>query len=168
MAIYKNGSFVADTWRKIDEGDAVPAAGQVIFTLDWWTQEQHVYDGSNVAIGLQIEPGTDLAAIAKDLPRFSLIAVNFPKFGDGRGYSLAHLLRERYNFTGELRAVGDVLLDQIQPMQRSGFDSFDITDTNTLRALEAGHIPAVHHFYQPGLSREIPAGTRPWTRRPAS
>ena len=167
MAIYKNGSFVADDWRKVDAGEAAPAAGHVIFTLDWWKQERHVYDGSNVAIGVQIEPGTELSEIAEDLPRLAMVAVSFPKFGDGRGYSLACLLRERYGFKGEIRAVGDVLLDQIQPMQRCGIDSFDISDANTLKALEAGHLPVVHHFYQPGLGREVPAGTRPWTRRPA-
>jgi uncharacterized protein (DUF934 family) len=167
MPIYKNGSFVADQWRQVDAGEAAPTAGHAIFTLDWWKQERHVYDGSNVAIGLLIEPDTKLEEIAEDLPRFALIAVDFPKFGDGRGFSLASLLRERFGFKGELRAVGEVLLDQLPVMLRCGFDSFSVTDENTLKALQAGHIPAVHYYYQPGLGREVPAGTRPWTRRPA-
>ena len=58
MALFKNGSFVADDWRTVGEGEAAPAAGHVIFTLEWWKQERHVYDGSNVAIGLLIEPAT--------------------------------------------------------------------------------------------------------------
>jgi uncharacterized protein (DUF934 family) len=57
-----------------------------------------------------------------------LIAVRFPKFGDGRGYSIARLLRERYGYRGELRAVGDVLRDQLLFMKRSGFDSFSLRE----------------------------------------
>ena len=167
MALFKNGSFVTDDWRTVGEGEAAPAAGHVIFTLDWWKQERHVYDGSNVAIGLLIEPATKLEEIAEDIHRFSLIAVSFPKFGDGRGYSQACLLRERHGFKGELRATGDVLLDQIQVMSRCGFDSFEISDANTLKALEEGRLQLMKHFYQPGKGAEAPTGTRPWLRKPA-
>jgi len=67
-------------------------------------------------------------AIADDLQRFAVIAVNFPKFGDGRGYSLARLLRERYGYKGELRAIGDVLHDFLYFMKQCGFDAFALRD----------------------------------------
>jgi uncharacterized protein (DUF934 family) len=78
--------------------------------------------------GAVIEPHEDPAALAALLSRLSLVAVRFPKFGDGRGYSIARLLRERYGYRGELRAMGDVLRDQLLFMKRSGFDSFDLRD----------------------------------------
>ena len=78
--------------------------------------------------GVVLEPHEDPAAIAPVLERISLVAVRFPKFGDGRGYSIARLLRERHGYRGELRAVGDVLRDQLLFMKRSGFDSFSLRD----------------------------------------
>jgi len=77
----------------------------------------------NIPLGLLIEPGQDLQVIAPDLSRFALIAVAFPKFTDGRGYSQARQLRGTYGFTGELRATGEVLFDQLQFLARCGFDS---------------------------------------------
>jgi len=113
---------------------------------------------------------------AKDTPerlaeaaRRPLIALKFDKFADGRAFSYAELLRERHAFTGELRATGEVLLDEIALMQRCGFTSFEVTDANTLRALNEGRLPKGALFYQPALGpREAPAGTRPWLRRAAS
>jgi uncharacterized protein (DUF934 family) len=78
--------------------------------------------------GAVLEPHEDPVALAALLNRLSLVAVRFPKFGDGRGYSTARLLRERYGYRGELRAMGDVLRDQLLFMKRSGFDSFDLRD----------------------------------------
>ena len=79
-------------------------------------------DQSN-ANAVRIEPGDDARALLGHLDRLALVEVNFPKFGDGRGYSSARILREA-GYTGELRAVGDVLVDQIAAMRRCGFDSF--------------------------------------------
>ena len=75
------------------------------------------------ANAVRLEPGDDARLLLPYLDRLSLIEVNFPTYGDGRGYSSARVLRE-HGFTGELRAVGDVLLDQLSHMRRCGFDSF--------------------------------------------
>ena len=93
------------------------------------------------------------------------IALTIPKFQDGRAYSMARLLRERHGFKGELRAIGEVLIDQIQPLLRCGFDAFDVTDPVTRAALEAGRVPGVTHFYQPGFKEAPKAGARPWLRQ---
>jgi len=78
-------------------------------------------------------------------------------------------LRERHGFKGELRATGDVLLDEIALMRRCGFTAFEVTDANTLRALKEGRLPKSALFYQPALGpREAPVGTRPWLRRATS
>ena len=78
--------------------------------------------------GVVLEPHEDPATIASALEHLALVAVHFPKFGDGRGYSIARLLRERHGYRGEVRAVGDVLRDQLLFMKRSGFDSFSLRD----------------------------------------
>ena len=80
------------------------------------------FEGSN-AVAVRIEPGEDARALIPNLDRLTLVEVTFPKFRDGRGYSSARILREA-GYTGELRAAGDVLVDQVAFMRRCGFDSF--------------------------------------------
>ena len=167
MALYKNGAFVADTWRYIVEGEEAPPAGRVILPLDWWRTERPAFEGSHVALGVRVEPGATLDDLIEDLPRFALIALSFPKFQDGRNFSLARLLRERGGFRGELRAVGDVLLDQIQAMARCGFDAFEITDPATERALREGRLPGLTHFYQNSAGSGSQGSIRPWARSAA-
>ncbi|ETI63777.1 hypothetical protein C100_10775 [Sphingobium sp. C100] len=91
------------------------------------TQEPAVtveaFTGQSNATAVRIEPGEDARELLPFLDRLSLVEVNFPGFGDGRGYSAARILREA-GYAGELRAVGDVLVDQIVAMRRCGFDSF--------------------------------------------
>jgi phosphoadenosine phosphosulfate reductase len=165
MALWKNGSFVEDSWRHVREGEDIPPAGHVIAPLDWWLQERDAFAGSNAAIGVRVQPGTDIASFAQDIGRLALIALVFPKFGDGRAFSMARLLRERYGFSGELRAVGDVLIDQMQMMERCGFDTFEIENDVTARLLRERGAPVYARFYQPGAGAEAAAGTRPWARR---
>ena len=81
------------------------------------------FTGQTNATAVRIEPSDDARALLPSLDRISLVEVNFPVFGDGRGYSAARILREA-GYKGELRAVGDVLVDQIVAMRRCGFDSF--------------------------------------------
>jgi uncharacterized protein (DUF934 family) len=81
------------------------------------------FAGASNAAAVRIEPGEDARALLGHLDQLALVEVNFPVFGDGRGYSAARVLREA-GFTGELRAVGDVLVDQIAAMRRCGFDTF--------------------------------------------
>jgi uncharacterized protein (DUF934 family) len=167
MSIFRNDGFVPDDWRNLAQAEDLPAEGEVILTVPQW-QAIHAQVPRDIPLGLFIEPGQDLRTIAPDFSRFALITVAFPKFTDGRGYSLARQLRGTYGFTGELRASGEVLFDQLQFLARCGFDSFDIKDAATIRLLEAGRRPRLGIFYQPGLGPEIPERTRPWARRAAS
>jgi phosphoadenosine phosphosulfate reductase len=166
--VYKKGAFVEDRWSHVAIGEGVPAAGHVILPLEWWKAERDAFAGSNVPLGLRIDPGTPLKCFADDVHRFSLLALVFPKFGDGRAFSTARLLRERLGFEGELRAVGDVLFDELQHMVRCGFDSFEISDPATQRLLREGRRNPLAHFYQAGAGPEIPLGTRPWLRSRSS
>ena len=117
-------------------------------------------------LGLRLEAGEAIDDIAADLPRFALIALGFPKFSDGRAFSTARLLREKHGYTGELRAVGNVLSDQIPLMRRVGFDTFEVTHAPTRRALIEGRIAEVALHYQPAAPSELVGrGPRPWLRR---
>jgi len=77
---------------------------------------------------IRLEPTDDPAAVAARLPKVSRVEINFPKFGDGRGFSIARLLRERYGYKGELRAVGEVARDHLYYMEQCGFDAFLLRD----------------------------------------
>lgn len=106
------------------------------------------------AAAVRIEPGDDARALIPHLERIALVEVNFPAFGDGRGYSSARILREA-GYTGELRAVGDVLVDQVAYMRRCGFDSFApdarLDEGDVAAAL--ARWPAV---YQPAADARVP------------
>ena len=152
MAYFAEGVFAADPWARRE-----------ILTL---TEFQERRDDLPLPLGLRLDPGSSLESIADALPAATLIAIAFPKFVDGRGYSMGWLLRSRYGYKGEMRATGDVLFDELQFMVRCGFDSFEITDPATLDLLRAGRgTSPFDRFYQPGLEREVPEGTRPWARR---
>jgi uncharacterized protein (DUF934 family) len=108
-----------------------------------------------------------LDGLEEDVERLTLIVLTFPKYTDGRAYSMARQLRERDDYGGELRAAGNVLRDQIAFMRRCGFDSFDVSHAGTLAAMLQGSIKSVDVHYQPaGLERReaVPPGTRPWLR----
>jgi len=165
MAVFKGDGFVADGWRYLAAGESVPPLGMVILNPAQWQELGVVMNGTDVPLGLYVEPGQDVQNILPDLRRFALIVIAFAKFTDGRGYSLARQFRSHHGFAGELRASGDILFDQLQLLARCGFDSFDITNAATLRLLEAGRRPWLDMFYQPGLGPELPDNTRPWARR---
>lgn len=162
--IWQNGSFRKDTWVAAVDGAPLPSA-PVIVSKKRWLAERSAHAGRNASLGLKLEAGEPLDNIAGDLAQFSVIALNFPKFNDGRAFSTATLLRVKHGFTGELRAVGNVLSDQIPLMRRVGFDTFEVTHAPTRRALLEGRIAEVRLHYQPAVATEPPAGTRPWLRR---
>lgn len=156
MPYYSDGRFAEDPW----------AEREILTTAQW--QERPDGGPRSSPEGLRIEPGFDVEAMGLNLTGIGLVKIVFPKFVDGRGYSIGWLLRRRFGYEGEMRAVGDILFDQMQAMVRCGFDAFEIVDPATLRLLENGRrIATIDRFYQPGLEPEIPAGTRPWARRPA-
>jgi uncharacterized protein (DUF934 family) len=165
--IWRNGAFRRDAWAK-PEAEAHLPDGPVIVPKKRWLAERDRLASRNAPLGLQIEPGETIDDIAPDLPRFALIALSFPKFTDGRAFSIARLLREKYGYGGELRAVGNVLSDQIPFMRRVGFDSFEVTHAPTRRALAQGLVPEVTLYYQPTGTAEPSGGTRPWLRRSPS
>jgi phosphoadenosine phosphosulfate reductase len=148
------------------DGEALPDA-PVIVPKKRWLAERDALAVRNAPLGLLLTAGEAIDDIAADLDRFALIALDFPKFSDGRAFSTARLLREKHGFAGELRAVGNVLADQIPFMRRVGFTAFEVTHGPTRRALTEGCIAEVTLHYQPAGPADAPAGARPWLRRSA-
>lgn len=167
--LFKDGTFKPDPWRAWAEGDAAADVRYTHVPASIFLSERETFLASNHPLGLRIDPGDKVEDLAGDLSRFASIAINFPAFTDGRGYSSARLLRERYGFSGEVRAVGDVLTDQVPFMRRCGIDAFVVTDKATRAALEKDALAEVSLYYQPvGSGGEVPEGTRPFLRRAAT
>lgn len=137
--IIKNSEIVEDTWHLIqDENTGIPESGHIIVPLTIWQKNKADLMNRETPIGVWLDSHEEPEAIADDLTHFSVIAIHFPKFTDGRGYSIARLLRERFSFQGELRAIGDVLQDQLFYLKRCGFDAFTLReDINIDKAVQS-------------------------------
>ncbi|MFC5430270.1 DUF934 domain-containing protein [Paraburkholderia denitrificans] len=145
--IIKNRAIVEDDWnvvRPAEDGtlpavDALPA-GKVIVPLALWQAERAalVAAKSRDELGVWLAANSEPADIAADFGELALIAVDFPVFRDGRGFSIGRLLRERFGYKGELRAIGDVLRDQLRFHERCGFDAYAVrADKDIHDALKA-------------------------------
>jgi len=104
---------------------------------------------------IRLEPQDDPASVAARLQKVSLIEINFPKFGDGRGFSIARLLRERYGYKGELRAVGQVARDHLHYMEQCGFDAFLLRDGEDVAEALAAFDDFSEH-YQATVAQPVP------------
>ena len=158
--LIKERRIVADSWRLLERGakgemPEVPAQGDVIVPLGLWRAHREDFFAYPGRLGVWLDANEDPEAIAGDLHRLVLVAVNFPKFADGRAYSIARLLRERYGYQGELRAIGDVLHDHLHFMKQCGFDAFVLReDQNPREALSA--LDTFSEGYQTSALRPIP------------
>ena len=121
--------------------------------------------GTDVGFGVLIKPADDVLKLEPYLYRLEIVAVAFPAFNDGRAFSHASLLRSRLNFTGEVRAVGDVLIDQIPLMLRCGIDSFAVTNATALKRLAENRLPGIANHYQPAARASADVGSYSWRRR---
>jgi uncharacterized protein (DUF934 family) len=163
MALWRRDGFAEDVWTVLADDAPAPAGGAVVVSLKRWLAEGEALAARASPVGVAVEAGADAQAHLAELAGRPLIALAFAKFADGRAFSYARILRDRYRFAGELRAIGDVLIDEIPLMLRCGFDSFEVTNAPTLGALEAGRLPGPPIHYQPSSAKdEAPEGTRPW------
>ncbi len=166
LTLFRDGSFHADTWSFAEEGAALPVSGDVAVGKTRFLAEVQTLRARNGGIGVVLTPGEDLDGIAGHLDRITLVVLRFTKYSDGRPYSVARLLRDRHGYTGELRATGDVLRDQVIYMRRAGFDALDVAHAGTREVLRTGSIVGVHHHYQPASNEAHEAHTpiAPWRR----
>jgi uncharacterized protein (DUF934 family) len=145
--ILKQREIIADGWRYAEE-DAHASA--VIYSLEQFQADKTALLASGKQIGVKLKPADKVEMLEGIAPKLSLVALEFGAFGEGRGYSQAHILRRRLGFTGELRAVGKVQRDQLFYMARCGFDAYELPEGADLSvALTAFDDYTV--AYQPGI-----------------
>lgn len=155
MPLIKEGVLAEDSWQALADEDEL-VEGPIVVTLDRWQSERETLLARNTPIGVRLKSDQTPALLADDLDRFAVVALEFPKFNDGRAYSYARLLRDRYGFKGEVRAVGNVLRDQFLLMQRCGFDAFEVANEAAAAAWEKA-ISEISVTYQPGADARRPA-----------
>ncbi|MDH3977499.1 MAG: DUF934 domain-containing protein [Gammaproteobacteria bacterium] len=126
MTLIKDRLEISDPFTKISADDAIPDSGALLVSLSVWQDHWEQLIRRQEPVGVQLASDEHPDVIADDVDQLALIALEFPTFRDGRAYSYARLIRERYGFTGELRAVGDVLPDQLHYMERVGFNAFEL------------------------------------------
>jgi uncharacterized protein (DUF934 family) len=120
--IIRNRQIAEDDWTTLADDAPFPTSGRVIVSLKRWQEERAAHKTSDASVGVRIPNTASVPELWAQISDRPLIALEFPAFGDGRAYSQARLLRERFNYEGEVRAVGDVLRDQVHFMHRVGFD----------------------------------------------
>jgi uncharacterized protein (DUF934 family) len=162
--IIKGREVVADDWSvlRLEEGEAADSvavpAGKVIVPLAVWQAQRAALlgrAGANGQIGIWFAPDELAQPVKDELGNFAVIAIDFPKFSDGRGYSIAYNLRSRLGYTGELRAIGDVLRDQLFQMRRCGFDAYATRqDRNITDALKG--LTVFSETYQGAVDQPLP------------
>jgi uncharacterized protein (DUF934 family) len=154
--LIKDGAIVEDRWRLLREAAStaeVPLTPAIVPLALWLAAGDTLK--ARADIGVWLKPSDDPQGLAADCPALPLIAVDFPQFTDGRGYSIGRLLRERYGFERELRAIGDVLRDQLYYLSQCGFNAFAVQEGRGLEdALEA--LGDFSDNYQATWRRPIP------------
>ncbi|MCK5639961.1 MAG: DUF934 domain-containing protein [Gammaproteobacteria bacterium] len=131
MQLIKDQQIIENEWQHADEISELPDGKITVPVSRWQTEREALISRGN--IGLRLIAIDTLETIKDDLQHFKIIAIEFEKFNDGRGFSLAHLLRERYGYEGEIRAIGAVIRDQLYYLQRSGFDAFELSKGQDLQ-----------------------------------
>lgn len=168
----EQGFVASDPWRIVESEAEIPLEGDILVPLerlaavsDELGQSLGKDAGGNTRrVGVMLAPDDDIEALAGRLDAVSLIALEFPKFSDGRAFSHAARLRGQYGYSGELRAIGDVLIDQIPMMLRVGFTSFAVSHAVTLKRLKENWLTGISRHYQPSALPARPAEGYSWRR----
>ncbi len=148
MPLLKDGKLIDDPWSHIADEVAIPASGPVIVGLKRWREERESLIKRKDPVGVRLQSDHTAGDVADDLEHLGVVALAFPVFKDGRAYSNARRLRERHGYTGEIRAIGNVLRDQYLFMRRCGFDALEVKEGETEKDWQkATH--AITVAYQP-------------------
>ncbi len=147
MPLIKNGRVIDDVWAFVEDGHELSPGGCFTVSLGRFLSEHDQLLARNRSIGVRLAVSDDPALLAPHLDRLHVIELQFPKYQDGRAFSQAKLLRQRYGYRGEIRAIGQVLRDQLRLMIRSGFDAMviDEADPETVYDFSANELS---EFYQ--------------------
>lgn len=155
MPLLKNGQPIEDSWVELADDAALPAAGAVIVSFERWQRERATLIARGAPLGVRLKNTTTPAELADDLPQLQLVAVELPKFRDGRAFTQARALRERHGFAGEIRALGHIIPDQYLFLTRIGVDTVVVPEARLTEAWQQ----ALREFsvaYQPALTPDQP------------
>lgn len=167
--LWTQEGFREDEWCHAESADALSGNGRFILPLQaFLALDPAIREGARERLGVLLQPGESVDAIADLLDQLSLVALAFPVYNDGRSYTKAELLRGRHGFTGAVRATGQVLVDQLSHMLRVGFDEFEVTHPVLLRRLAEGRVGGLGLYYQPTVRQETAGRGYSWRRLPAS
>jgi uncharacterized protein (DUF934 family) len=147
MPLIKDGAFSDDAFVTVADDAALPD-GAAIVSLARFQKEREALLARNAPLGLQLKAPENPEVLGEDVQRFSVIVLEFPVFRDGRAFSWARMLRERLKFTGEIRATGHFLYDQIAYMKRVGFDAWNVAEGFTLDQFHRA-LTEITNVYQP-------------------
>ncbi len=153
MPLLKDGKLIPDDWTIVEDDQAVNEAGAAIVTLERWLSEGETLSTRNQPIGVALRNDQSPSQLIDDLDAISLVQLDFPAYTDGRAYSAARLLRQRYGFKGEIRAVGNVLRDQYPLMLRCGFDAFVVSDGIDIEAWKTSR-DVIKNAYQSAANND--------------
>jgi uncharacterized protein (DUF934 family) len=157
--------FREDDWRHAGTLGEAGANDRVILPLEaFLALDADARAAASSRLGVLLLPAEPVDALAPFVDGLALVALAFPAFNDGRSYSKAELLR-RSGFAGTLRATGDVLIDQIPLMLRTGFDEFEVSHPTALRRLDEGRVGGIAQHYQPTALPAAAGETYSWRRR---
>jgi len=158
--LIRNRRLVDDSWQRLErrpDGNLpeLPEHGELFVPLTFWLERRIELLARPGKLGVWLDSHEGPEAIAADVARFDAIAVNFPKFQDGRGFSTGRLLRERYGYKGELRAVGHITRDHLYYMEGCGFDAFQLREGEDPEAALAA-FESFSEAYQASVTRPQP------------
>jgi len=158
--LIKDGDITENTWTLLakPEGDAVEAnvpQGQVIVPLSVWLAQKDKLQ-SRTDVGVWLDSDEVAESICDEANRFPVIAVNFPGFMDGRSFSTARILRERYGFKGELRAIGNFIRDQLCYLRRCGVNAFAFANPDTNLEIAVKSLTDFSEYYQASVDQPLP------------
>lgn len=166
MPLIKDGAVIDDPWLTLADGEPLPDGVPIIVSAPRWRDERDALARRRGPLGVRLRADEPAPTLGADARHLELIAIEFPSFRDGRGYSTARLLRERYAFRGELRAIGDVQRDQLLFMHRCGFDAFVIGSADAVQHWTAA-LREISVVYQVAADRRVPATRLRQMRRAA-
>jgi uncharacterized protein (DUF934 family) len=145
--LIKSGAYAADAFTAVADDTALPD-GPVLVSLARFNKDREALLARNTPVGIRLQSSENPEQLGKDVHHFALIALEFPKFRDGRAFSWARILRTRLGFTGEIRAVGDFLFDQVNYQHRVGFDAWEVPDNFTVEMFNRA-LAEMTNVYQP-------------------
>lgn len=163
MPLIKDGRLAEDAWVAVGDDEPLPPDRPALIPLERWQRDRETLLGRNAPLGLRLRSDQSPRLVAADVSRFRLFALEFPKFNDGRAFSYARLLRERYSFAGEIRAVGHLIRDQFAFLVRCGFDAVEVKDARLAEQWQEA-LAEFSVVYQPATDSRRPAFTLRLTR----